>query len=156
MQNPDSLTLNYTREYRFADTPVRKPNVVVVICESFSAYMSSMYGNPLNTTPYFNSLCQQGVFFNRCFTPAFGTARGVWAVITGIPDVEQAKTASRNPLAVDQHTIINDFNGYEKFYFLGGSITWANIRGLLNNNIAGLQIFEEEQFRSKKWMCGDQ
>ncbi len=150
VQKPDTLTLNYTREYRFADTPVHKPNVVVVICESFSAYMSSMYGNPLNTTPYFNSLCQQGVFFNRCFTPAFGTARGVWAVITGIPDVEQAKTASRNPLAVDQHTIINDFNGYEKFYFLGGSTTWANIRGLLNNNIAGLQIFEEEQFRSKK------
>lgn len=150
VEKPDSLTLNYTREYPYTDTFRQKPNVVVVICESFSAYMSSMYGNPMNTTPYFNRLCNEGVFFDRCFTPAFGTARGVWAVITGIPDVEQAKTASRNPLAVDQHTIINDFSGYEKFYFLGGSTTWANIRGLLNNNIAGLQIYEEEQFRSKK------
>src|SRR5581483_5605960 len=29
-----------------------RPNVVLVICESFSAYKSSMFGNPLNTTPY--------------------------------------------------------------------------------------------------------
>lgn len=147
---PDSLTLNYTRQYQYTDTLNPKPNVVLVICESFSSYMSSMYGNPMNTTPYFAGLCREGVFFDRCFTPAFGTARGVWAVITGIPDVEQPKTASRNPLAVDQHSIMADFTGHNKFYFLGGSTTWANIRGLLNNNLPGLTIYEEEQFRSKK------
>ena len=43
----------------------------------------------------------------------------VWAVVTGIPDVEYPNTASRNPAAVDQHTIINDYKGYDKFYFLG-------------------------------------
>ena len=42
-----------------------KPNVVLVICESFSAYKSSMFGNPLNTTPFFDSLCRQGIFFDR-------------------------------------------------------------------------------------------
>lgn len=146
----DSLTLNYTRDIEFADTFVRKPNIVIVICESFSAYKSSMFGNKLNPTPYFNELCRQGTFFERCFTPAFGTARGVWAVITGIPDVEDPKTASRNPAAVNQHTIINNFKSYDKFYFLGGSTTWANIRGLLNNNIDSLQIFEEENFSAKK------
>jgi membrane-anchored protein YejM (alkaline phosphatase superfamily) len=95
-------------------------------------------------------MCQQGVFFERCFTPAFGTARGVWAVITGIPDVEQPKTASRNPSAVDQHSIISDFKTYDKFYFLGGSTTWANIRGLLNNNISNLAIYEEENYKAAK------
>lgn len=148
VQQPDSLTLNYTRNYTFTDTFRRPPNVVLVICESFSAYMSSMYGNPMNSTPYFNGLCEQGIFFDRCFTPAFGTARGVWAVITGIPDVEQPKTASRNPLAVDQHSIIADFDGYDKFYFLGGSTTWANIRGLLHNNIPGLKIYEQDDFKA--------
>lgn len=127
------------------------PNVVVVICESFSAYKSSMWGNPLNTTPFFNGLCQQGIFFDHCFTPSYGTARGVWAVITGIPDVAAATTtSSRNPAAVDQHTIINDFSGYEKFYFLGGSTSWANIRGLLTNNIRGLHLYEQENYSSPK------
>jgi phosphoglycerol transferase MdoB-like AlkP superfamily enzyme len=150
ISKPDSINLNYTRNFVFDSVGNNQPNIVLVICESFSAYKSSMFGNKLNPTPYFNQMCNEGVFFERCFTPAFGTARGVWATITGIPDVEPSKTASRNPLAVDQHTIINDFKGYEKFYFLGGSTTWANIRGLLKNNITDLNIYEQENFTSSK------
>jgi len=127
-----------------------RPNIVLVICESFSAYKSSMFGNPLNTTPFFDSLCRQGVFFDRCFTPTYGTARGVWATITGTPDVEMPKTASRNPSMVDQHTIINNFNGYDKFYFLGGSTSWANIRGVLTNNIDSLHLYEQDDYTAKK------
>ncbi len=127
------------------------PNVIIVICESFSAYKSSMWGNPLNTTPFFKSLCDQGVFFDHCFTPSYGTARGVWAVVTGIPDIEIATTtSSRNPAAVDQHTIINDFDNYDKFYFIGGSTSWANVRGLLTNNIRGLHLYEQENYDEKK------
>lgn len=147
---PDSITLNYKRPVAFTDTFVNKPNIVIVICESFSAYKSSMFGNKLNPTPFFNEMCSKGVFFDRCFVPAFGTARGVWATITGIPDVEDTKTASRNPSAVDQHSIMNDFKTYDKFYFLGGSTTWANIRGVLTNNLDNLNIYEEEQFKANK------
>ena len=149
VDHPDSNTLNFERNYTTA-THAATPNVVVVICESFSAYKSSMYGNPLNTTPYFNQLCKEGIFFNRCFTPSYGTARGVWAVITGVPDVELQTTASRNPNAVDQHTIINDFKGYEKYYFIGGSTSWANIRGLLENNIQGLHLYEQDKYDAPK------
>ena len=82
----------------------------------------------------------------------FGTARGVWASITGIADVAESgnKTASRNPSMVDQHTIINDFDGYSKLYFLGGSTSWANIRGVLSNNIKGLRIYEQDDYTSPK------
>ncbi len=146
----DSTTINYERNYTNHNPLNTNPNIVLVICESFSAYKSSMYNNPLNTTPYFNELCNNGVFFDRCFTPAYGTARGVWATITGIPDVESPKTASRNPNAVDQQTIINNFKGYDNFYFLGGSATWANIRGVLTNNINNLKLYEEDDYTAKK------
>jgi phosphoglycerol transferase MdoB-like AlkP superfamily enzyme len=148
IKNPGSANLNYKRVF----TPSASsgtPNVVVVICESFSAYKSSMWGNPLNTTPYFNDLCSKGIFFDRCFTPSYGTARGVWAVITGIPDVEYPNTASRNPSAVDQHTIINDYDDYDKLYFIGGSLSWANIRGFLTNNIGGLHMYEQDDYKAK-------
>ncbi len=143
----DADSLNFSRKVEATPNSSR-PNVILVLCESFSGYKSSMWGNPLNATPYFNELSKQGIFFDRCFTPAYGTARGVWALITGIPDVELANTASRNPSAVDQHTIINDFNGYEKFYFIGGSASWANIRGLLTNNISDLPLYEQDQFNA--------
>jgi phosphoglycerol transferase MdoB-like AlkP superfamily enzyme len=148
IEKPDSLQLNFERNNTVADSLGNKPNIVLVICESFSAYKSSMFNNPLNTTPYFNELCKKGIFFDRCFTPAYGTARGVWATITGIPDVENPRTASRNPNAVNQHTIINDFKGYNNFYFLGGSATWANIRGLLTNNIRNLNLYEEGSYKA--------
>jgi hypothetical protein len=94
-------------------------------------------------------MCKEGIFFNRAFSPAYGTARGVWATITGVPDVQQGKTSSRNP-AVNQHTIINDFKGKEKLYFLGGSSSWANIRGLLTNNIEGLRLYEQGSYKAKE------
>ena len=149
VDHPDTNTLNFERKITGKYNTV-KPNVVVVICESFSMYKSSMIDNPLNTTPYFKELCQDGIFFNRCFTPSYGTARGVWATITGVPDVEWNKTSSRNPAAVDQHTIFNDFTGYEKYYFIGGSASWANIRGVLTNNIGGLHLFEQDNYDAKK------
>ncbi len=142
----DPSTVNFTRTFNPSDTLSSTPNVVLIIAESFSAYKSSVFGNPLETTPFFDSIANNGLLFTRCFTPAYGTARGVWATITSNPDVEAPATASRNPAAVKQRTVINEFKGHEKFYFLGGSTSWANIRGLLQNNIDGLKIYEQENF----------
>jgi phosphoglycerol transferase MdoB-like AlkP superfamily enzyme len=147
--NPDTATLNFNRSIVVNDSArYTRPNIVLVICESFCAYKSSMWGNPLNTTPYFNELCNKGIFFKNCFSPAYGTARGVWAVITGIPDVVELKTASRNPNIVDQQTILNEIPGYNKYYFIGGSASWANIRGVLTDNIKGLHLYEQEDYKS--------
>ena len=125
-----------------------RPNVVLVICESFSMYKSSMSGNTLNTTPFFKSMCDSGIFFNRCFTPHFSTARGLFATLTGIPDVQLSKFSTRNPQALDQHTIINNFEGYQKFYFLGGSPSFNNFEGLVKN-IDGIQMNVEGNFDYK-------
>lgn len=150
IKQPDQEHLNFERIVH-PDTSLKvKPNVVIVICESFSYVKSSMAGNALNPTPYFNQLAKEGIFFTRCFSPAVGTARGVWAVVAGTPDVERSSTSSRNPGAVNQHTIIADFKGYDKSYFIGGSLSWANIRGLLANNIPGLKTIEQPDYDAPK------
>jgi len=124
-----------------------RPNIVLVVCESFSMYKSSMSGNKLNTTPYFNQLCKNGIFFDRCFTPTFGTARGIFATVTGIPDVQLAKFSTLNPEAVNQQTIINNFEGYAKFYFIGGRSQFNNFRGLMNN-VDSINIYEKGRYKS--------
>jgi phosphoglycerol transferase MdoB-like AlkP superfamily enzyme len=125
-----------------------RPNIVLVICESFSMYKSSMSGNPLNTTPFFKQMCDSGVFFNRCFSPTFGTARGVFAIVTGIPDVQLSKFSTRNPAAIHQHTIVNSFEDYRKFYFLGGNSDFNNFDGLIRN-IKDVSIHQEGSFTAK-------
>ena len=126
-----------------------KPNIVLVICESFSMYKSSMSGNSLNSTPFFNELTKKGIFFDRCFSPTFGTARGVFAILTGIPDVQLSKFSTRNPQSLNQYTIVNSFEGYSKMYFIGGSSDFNNFSGLIHN-INDVQIFEEGKFSSPK------
>jgi phosphoglycerol transferase MdoB-like AlkP superfamily enzyme len=126
-----------------------QPNVVLVICESFSMYKSSMSGNPLNATPYFSNLSKQGLFFDRCYSPHFSTARGVYAIITGIPDVQMSKFSSRNEEAVSNATIVNEFKDYNKMYFIGGNSEFNNFKGVLNN-INDVRIYEEKDFKSPR------
>lgn len=141
---------NYTRLLQPGSKALEsQPNVVLVICESFSMYKSSMSGNALNPTPFFNELCKQGIFFERCFSPSFGTARGVFAILTGIPDVQLGKFASRNEASVNQRCIINDFEDYEKFYFIGGRSQFNNFSGLIKN-IKGINLYEEGRYASRK------
>lgn len=144
--SPPLDSISFARKIEPIDSLPVEPNIVLVICESFSAYKSSSFGNPQLTTPFFDSLAKNGLFFDRCFSPTFGTARGVWATLISNPDVESPATASRNPAAVDQRTIINAFKNHDKYYFLGGSTSWANLRGILNNNIDSIRIYEQDNF----------
>ena len=149
VDKPDIENPNFRRDYHFNTVAGHKPaNVIIVFLESFASYKSSLSGNPLNTTPHLQKLADEGYFFKNFFVTQTGTARSVWTLITGIPDIELNKTSSRNPLIVDQHTIINAFKDYKKFYFLGGSASWANIRGLMSANIPQLDIHEEGSYES--------
>ena len=150
MELPDKNNFSYHRVVAPRSGSLEsQPNIVLVQCESFSMYKSSMSGNPLDASPFFNTLCQDGIFFERCFTPHYATARGLFAILTGIPDAQQFKFSTRNPEAMKQHSIINNFEDYDKYYFLGGSPEFNNFEGMLKN-IKGLQMYTEGSFTSPK------
>lgn len=140
-------TLSFNRHVKPIQTLGKNPNVVLIIVESFASYKTSMSGNQLNPTPHAKIMADEGYYFKNFFTPSTGTARSIWTTITGIPDTEMRGTSSRNPLIVDQHSVANEFKGYEKFYFLGGSASWGNIRGILSKNIDGLHLKEKGAYR---------
>lgn len=150
VEKPDIDSLNYTREARANGQNGDRPNVIIVILESFAAYKSGLSGNPLDPTPYVDAIAKDGIYYPNFYTPSTGTARSVFTTITGMPDIQLKKTSSRNPAIVNQHTLVNAFEGYEKFYFLGGSVSWGNIRGILSGNIPDLNIFEEGSYESPR------
>ncbi|MCW9030133.1 MAG: sulfatase-like hydrolase/transferase, partial [Gammaproteobacteria bacterium] len=147
---PDIATLNYKREVIPEKRFTQQPNIVVVILESFSNYKTGVSGNPLDPTPHIDDLANNGIYFNHFYTPSTGTARSVWTAVTSTPDVEPHKTSTRNPLIVRQNTLINAFKDYEKLYFIGGSASWGNIRGLLSSNIPNLKLYEEGSYASPR------
>ncbi len=146
VQDKESTALNYQRHFPATKGLSKQPNIVLIIVESYASYKTSLSGNPLNPTPHTQELAESGYFFKNYFTPSTGTARSIWTTITSMPDVELTGTSSRNPLIVDQHSIMNEFEGYEKYYFIGGSASWGNIRGILTKNINGLHLYEEEDY----------
>jgi phosphoglycerol transferase MdoB-like AlkP superfamily enzyme len=150
VERPDPARLSFRREVSARAGAQRRPNVVVIFLEEAAHYKTGIFGNPLQPTPNLDALAREGILFRRFYTPAFGTARSVFAFVTGIPDVETHETATRNPLIVDQRTVVNALENYEKLYFLGGSLNWGNVRGVLAHNIPGLRLFEEGSYKAPR------
>ena len=152
-------SLSFKRSFIKVDSITTKPNVVIVLLESIGAATMSYYGNPLNTTPKLDSILNKSVNFTNFYVHKAGTAGSVFASITGLPDVDNVETASRNPMVIDQRIIFDQFEGYKKLYFIGGSANWANIRGVFQSNISNLKIYEEgsyqEENRADVWGIDD-
>ena len=91
-------------------------------------------------------MADKSILFTHFYSPTSATARAVFATVTSIPDVTSFKTSSRNPLIVDQHVVVNALRDYEKYYFIGGSASWGNIRGILEHNLGGVHMYEEGNF----------
>ena len=133
---------NHSSKYTFD-----KPNIIFILGESTSYARTNMSNNPLNPTPFLKEMSDNGLTYSRYYVPHAGTARSVWVTMTGLPDVELMKTSSRNPMSVQQHMLINSMDDYEKYYFIGGSLSWGNVRGVIGN-VNNLHTFEEQDYKN--------
>ncbi|MGA1874967.1 MAG: LTA synthase family protein [bacterium] len=149
VEKPDPETLTLRRSGNPHPLVTGEPNVVIILLETFAAFKTGILGdNSLHQTPHFDALAQEGLLFTRFYVPMENTSRSLFAAFFGIPDVSTTHSSSRNPLVVNQHTILNSFSSHKKLYFLGGSANWGNIRGMLSHNIRDLVIYDEGSYKS--------
>lgn len=148
----DVQALSYARTLPARAQPLipADANIVIVIMESLSGYKTSLHGNRLDPTPVLKTLADQGWWFSRFGSAHPFTARGVYSIVTSRPDVAAGDTASRNPQAILHKSLIATWQGHQPYYFIGGSTSWANVRGLLTKAIPGIKIFEEENFKTPR------
>ena len=142
----DPEALSFARRVVPRERPPFAPNLVVIHLESWAAFQTGALGNALASSPHFDELARDSLLFTHFFVPTGPTARSVFSMLTGIPDVpanNPGGSASRDPRSVRQPILVNALAGYQKHYFLGGSANWANIRALLAGNVADLEIHEE-------------
>jgi phosphoglycerol transferase MdoB-like AlkP superfamily enzyme len=148
----DTKPLNYSRTPPARAEPLipKDANFVIVILESLSGYKTSLHGNKLDPTPRLKEMADQGWWFSRFSSAHPFTARGVYSIITSRPDVVAGDTASRNPQAILHKSLIAAWADHQPYYFIGGSTSWANIRGLLTKAVPKIKIFEEESFKTPR------
>ena len=146
VDNPDRASLDFSRYVVPEKKLPGRPNIVFIQLESFAGFKVGILGNAINPSPYFDEIARKSLLFTNFFITRPPTARAVFTVMFGTPDVNTPHSASRNPLVVRQHTLVNALQGYKKMYFLGGSATWGNIRAILAHNLDDFEIYEEGDF----------
>lgn len=148
------------RLHRFTPAEEREQpiNIVMIMMESLATPRTSLdrgmaakfegyQEDFVDSTPFMRELAEKSLYYPNFYVNSRTTARGIFSTLTGIPDVSfSGGTSSRNPRLVDQHIIFNEFDGYERFYCIGGNASWANIRGVFQNNVEDLKIIEESDW----------
>jgi phosphoglycerol transferase MdoB-like AlkP superfamily enzyme len=151
VERPNLETLEFGREQPvqpYALRARRAPNVILVMLESMGSSAMGAFGNPLDPTPNLDRIAREGWFFRNFYVPSAGTAKSVWGSLTGVPDVSRQESASRNPLIVRQHSLVNALTGYDRYYMIGGNSGWANMNALIRQSIDGIRLYEEGQWQS--------
>lgn len=149
VQHHDKEKLNFERTFTPRPSARKDYNVVVIFMESLAWNKLSITNPDIDPTPFVKELADRSILFTHFFAPTSATARAVFATVTSIPDVTSFKTSSRNPLIVDQHLVVNALADYEKYYFIGGSASWGNIRGILEHNLTDVHMYEEGAFENE-------
>ena len=151
VDKPNPKTLSFLRYHQEKALPLgqKKPNIVIIIMESLSFPKTSFAPGNIDPTPFLRELAKDSLYYSNFFAPTRTTARAVFTFTTGIPDINQdGKTSSRNPFVADQRIIFNEFKDYQKYYMIGGSSSWANIRAVLSGNVDNLKLMEEGDWKS--------
>lgn len=112
-----------------------RPNILVIITESFAGTFVGAMGNPNNITPNFDSLTREGVFFTNFYANSYRTDRGVLSILSGYPafptaSVMKMPKASRNLPAIASSL---GKNGYENDFLYGGDINFTNMQSYLRS-----------------------
>jgi len=151
VDQPDKESLNFLRSFTARAGEDSMPlNVIIIVMESLAYPKTSFAPGNGDPTPRLRELGEESFVFHRFFANTRTTARSIFTLITGIPDINIGGTSSRNPMLSDQRVVANEFTGYDKYYLIGGNASWANIRSILGQNIDNLHILEENYWKAPR------
>lgn len=139
---------------------VEKPNVYLVILESFSAHLMPSLGGE-NIAPNLDSLGREGILFTNFYAESFRTDRGVPAVISGFPaqpTTSMLRFVNKFSNVPSLATAVRPL-GYHTNYYYGGDINFTNTGAYLV--ASGFEnIISDKDFpiskRLSKWGAHDE
>ncbi len=110
---------------------VKRPNVFIIVMESFSDTITHVPG----VTPNLNRLKQEGIYFSRFYANSFRTDRGLVSVLQGYPAPATVSLMKYPRKTVHMPSIASHLEkaGYETSYYYGGDADFTNMRSFLVN-----------------------
>lgn len=99
-----------------------RPNIVLVILESWSADVIAPLGGAQGVTPFFDKLAAEGVLFTDFYANGHRTSFGIAAVLSGFPSTPEGSILNRPNRMERLPTLGGSLksNGYATSFYYGG------------------------------------
>lgn len=131
-----------------------RPNLVIIVLESFTCKVIEPLGGFKGITPRFNKLVHEGIFFKNLYASGFRSEKGLTSIFSGHPATPvfsimkyPEKTAKIPFLSKDLEKY-----GYQSAFYYGGDINFISMKSYFNNGhfrITAKTEFPSSTYNSK-------
>ncbi len=139
---------------------IDRPNIVLIIMESFMSSVTGVLGGNPDATPGLDSLSREGVLFTNLYGNSFRTDRGLVAILSGFPAQPTTSVMKYPKKSQSLPSLPRSLReaGYNTAYYYGGDADFTNMRSyLLSQGIE--RLVSDQDFpmsaRLSKWGVPD-
>ncbi len=141
-------------------TDTSRPNVIVIVWESFTskAVDLSVAGKPI--TPGFNQLKNEGLYFSNIYATGDRTDKGIVGILGGYP-AQPTTSIIKDPEKAAKIPMISKLiknAGYQTSFHYGGELEFANMKAYLLqggfNQFVTVNDFKDKD-KNSKWGAHD-
>ncbi len=139
--NDENELLNASQSLRNKNTTdstlpiltMQRPNICLIILESFSADFISSLGGEKNITPQFEQLSSQGLLFTNIYASGDRTYKGLPAILSAQPAFGNKNIIEENSKQQKLPSLSQDLmkQGYANYFLYGGDLQFSNIKSYL-------------------------
>ncbi len=139
---------------------IEKPNIVILILESFTSRIIEPLGGMKGVTPCLNRLAGEGVLFSHCFANGDRSDKGIVSILSGYPAQPTTSIIKKTNKAVKLPSLSKELSklGYNTSFYYGGDIGFANMKSYLYNSqfdkFVTLSDFDSKD-KNSKWGIHD-
>lgn len=130
---------------------VKKPNIVFIILESFTADIIKELGGEADITPHFSELIKDGLLFTDFYSSADRTDKGIISILSAFPSQAIKSIIKENNKQEKLPSLIQELSdaAYYTSFFYGGNTEFSNFKSyLLSHNIQ--YLYDQKSFDSKE------
>ncbi len=113
----------------------QRPNILILILESFSSNVIGVLGGEAGITPNLNNLTEEGILFEHIYAAGTRSDKGLVGIMAGWPSTEKSSIMLNSKKSESLPSLVRILRneGYSSKFYYGGDLDFANMRSFIFN-----------------------
>lgn len=139
----------------------KKPNIVLIILESFTSKATGLIEGGKSVTPNLDKYAKEGVYFSNFYGIGDRSKIGIVGLLSGYPSLPRRSVIAYSRKVEHLPSLCGRLNklGYQSSFYYGGDIRFANMNSYINSMGYGKTVTVDnfpEELNQSKWGVHDQ